>query len=301
MTPAASSWVLWRDGRGRVSPLRIIALAGLLWPAVLALGVMWIYGLGARPLNDLIHRTGFWALVFLLVSLAITPLSRVARFGQVLDVRRMIGVGAFSYAAMHVLLYIADLRFNLMEAASEIVLRLYLTVGFVALLGLAVLAITSTDGMVRRLGGRTWTRLHQLSYLIALLAIIHFFQQTKLDVTIPTFVAGLFAWLMGYRLFQWYRGSRKELPTAALLVLTVVVSVLVFAVEAGAIAIAFGVSPWMVLQTATDFEYTIRPGWNVLAAGLAVVALDLVRLLWLRATKTSGSNKRYVQDNAPLR
>ncbi len=196
--------------------------------------------------------------MFLLVSLAITPLSRIARFGQVLDVRRMIGVAAFAYAATHFLLYIADLRFNLAEAASEIVLRLYLTVGFVALLGLAALAVTSTDKMVRRLGGKKWCAAPaQLSHRRCWRSSISSSRPNSMS-PLPTFVAGLFAWLMGYRLLQWYRGSRKELPTVALLVLTIVVSALVFAVEAGAIAIAFGVSPWMVLQTATDFEFTIR-------------------------------------------
>ena len=102
-------------------------------------------GFGARPLNDVIHRTGYWALIFLMLALAITPLRRVARFNQLVDVRRMIGVGAFVYIAAHLGLYIADQMFDLEKVASEIALRLYLTIGFVAWLGLAVLAATSTD------------------------------------------------------------------------------------------------------------------------------------------------------------
>ena len=90
--------------------------------------------------------------------------------------------------------------FDLWKVGSEIVLRLYLTIGFIALLGLAALAVTSTDGMVRRLGGKRWQRLHQIVYVIGLLALIHFFQQTKADVWLPTFVAGLFGWMMGYRM-----------------------------------------------------------------------------------------------------
>ena len=139
-------------------------------------------GFGARPLNNVIHRTGYWALIFLMTSLAMTPLRRIARFNLLVDVRRMIGVGAFVYAATHISLYVADQMFDLWKVASEIALRLYLTIGFTALLGLTALAVTSTDGMVRRLGGKRWQRLHNVIYVIGLLALIHYFQQTKADV-----------------------------------------------------------------------------------------------------------------------
>src|SRR5262249_33560223 len=155
----------------------------------------------------------------LLVSLAVTPLARTGRFSGLIDVRRMIGVGAFVYAACHILLYIADQMFDLWKVGSEIVLRLYLTIGFIALLGLTALAVTSTDAMVRRLGGRRWQRLHQLVYGIALLALIHFFQQTKADVWVPTFTAGLFTWLMGYRLMmRWRKGAPTALALSILAV-----------------------------------------------------------------------------------
>lgn len=273
-----NSIALWRDGRGRVSPLRIVALLLLLAPIAIFAFDWWSKGSPARLLNDVIHRTGYWALLFILISLAITPLRRVGRYPQLLDVRRMIGVGAFCYAFAHLLFYIADQAYDLGKVASEIVLRLYLTVGFVALLGLGALAVTSTDGMVRRLGGKRWQRLHMLIYGIALLAIIHFFQQTKLNVTIPTFIAALFAWLVCYRLLVRNKKPREELSTLGLLVLTITVSALTFAIEAGAIGWAFRVSPLRILQTAFDYDVEIRPGWVVLGAGLAVVALDAVRV-----------------------
>ena len=270
-------WQIWRDRRGRVSWLRIITLAILVLPVGIAIHAYATTGFGARPLNDMIHRTGYWALMFLLASLAVTPLRRVARFGNLIDVRRMIGVGAFFYIATHFSLYIADQSFDLRKVASEIVLRLYLTIGFVALLGLAILAATSTDAMVRRLGGMNWRRLHQIIYAIGLLALIHFFQQTKADIGVPVFVAGLFTWLMGYRLIAWWRRGEGELPTLWLLALSVTVACLTFAGEAVGIALAYRVPPWTVLRSAFDFEYEIRPGWYVLAAGLLVVAIDLVR------------------------
>jgi sulfoxide reductase heme-binding subunit YedZ len=280
-----SSIELWRDHRGRLSALRIATLAFLLWPVVLAV-VAWQTEIRfeARPLNDLIHRAGFWMLMFLLLSLAVTPLRRIARFGQLVDVRRMIGVGAFCYGVAHLSLYIADQMFNLPNVASEIVLRVYLTIGFTALLGLAVLAATSTDGMVLRLGGLRWRRLHMLIYLVTVLALVHFFQQTKLDVSVPTLVTGLFTWLVGYRVIAWRWKRPGELPTWLLLALSVAAAALTFAGEAIGIGIAFNVSPLVVLQTAFDFDLNnldmLRPGWYVLAAGLGVVAIDLVCARW---------------------
>jgi sulfoxide reductase heme-binding subunit YedZ len=274
-----AAWQVWRDASGRVSALRIVALLFLLVPVVIAIYDFNAEGYGARPLNNVIHRTGYWALIFLMVSLAITPLRRIGRFGQLLDVRRMIGVGAFVYAAAHIALYLADQMFDLRKVASEIVLRLYLTIGFVALLGLTALAATSTDAMVRRLGGKAWQRLHNVVYAIGLLALIHFFQQTKADVALPTFVAALFGWMLGYRVLIKLKKTRGELPAWKLLALTIVIAALTFIVEALGISLAFNVSPLRVLGTALDFDdlSMIRPGWLVLGAGLIVVALDLVR------------------------
>lgn len=278
-----SGWILWRDNRGRLSALRVIALAYLLLPIALAVAAAFTEErFGARPVNDLIYRAGYWALLFTLTALAITPLRRIGRFNQLVDVRRIIGVGAFCYAAAHILLFVVNSMFDLLKVGSEIVLRLYLTIGFTALTGLFVLAATSTDGMVQRLGAQRWQRLHQLIYVITILGLIHFFQQTKLDVWVPTLVAGLFTWLLGYRvLIRWWGKRKGEPPTWAILALAVVASMLDFLGEAIGIAIGYRVSPLTVLSMAFDFDPdTIRPGWFVLAAGLVVVAIDLVRSRW---------------------
>jgi len=273
------AWQIWLDRRGRFLPLRLAVLALLLLPIAKALYDAGEIAHGARPLNDVIHRAGFWALVFLGVTLAVTPFRRVARYGNLIEVRRMLGVGAFCYIAAHLTLFFADQMFDFGKAAHEISHRIYLIIGATAWLGLAVLAATSTDGVVRRLGGMRWRRLHQIVYGIALLALIHYFQQTKADVAVPTFAAGLFVWLMVYRLLVWWQ-DRSELSTLSLLALAIVVSILTFAGEAIGIGIAFHVSPLRVLDTVFDFGAGIRPGWQVLAAGLCVVALDFVRARW---------------------
>ncbi len=207
---------VWRDRRGKLSWLRLAALAFLLMPVGIALWNADAIMHGARPLNDVIHRAGFWMLMFILATLAVTPLRRITRFGQLIDVRRMLGVGAFVYGVTHISLYTADQMFDLVKVASEIVQRVYLTIGFTALIGLTTLAATSTDAMVRRLGALRWQRLHYAVYGIGALALIHYFQQTKADVSVPTFTAGVFGWLMGYRIVVKLWKVRGELSTPAL-------------------------------------------------------------------------------------
>lgn len=278
-TPVTPAWQLWRDRRGRISALRVATLLLLLLPLAKAVFETSDIAHGARPLNELIHRAGFWALVFLGVTLAVTPFRRIFRYANLIDVRRMLGVGTFCYIAAHLALFFADQSYSFAKLIHEVTHRVYLIVGAVAWIGLAALAATSTDGMVRRLGGMRWRRLHQAIYAIALLALIHYFQQTKADVTVPTFAAGLFLWLIAYRVLAWWQGG-SELSTLSLFALAIAVSVVTFLGEAIGIAIAFHVSPMRVLGTIFDFDAAIRPGWQVLAAGLAVTAVDAVMSRW---------------------
>ncbi|MGB6316736.1 MAG: ferric reductase-like transmembrane domain-containing protein [Pseudolabrys sp.] len=278
-TPVTPAWQLWRDRRGRISALRIATLLFLLLPLAKAAIEAGDIVHGARPLNEMIHRAGFWALVFLGVTLAVTPFRRIFRYGNLIDVRRMLGVGTFCYIAAHLALFFADQSYDVGKFIHEITHRVYLIIGAIAWLGLATLAATSTDGMVRRLGGLRWRRLHQAIYAIALFALIHYFQQTKADVTVPTFAAGLFLWLIAYRVLAWWQDG-SELSTLSLFGVAIGVSVATFLGEAIGIAIAFHVSPMRVLGTIFDFDAGIRPGWQVLAAGLAVTVVDAVMSRW---------------------
>jgi sulfoxide reductase heme-binding subunit YedZ len=281
----SASWQLWRDKRGRLSWLRTATLALLLFPLAKALFDADAIIHGARPINDMIHRAGFWALVFLGITLAVTPFRRITRYGNLIEVRRMLGVGCFCYIAAHLTLFAADKGFDLGKVVHEITHRWYLIVGATAWLGLATLAATSTNGMQRRLGGLRWRRLHQAVYGIALLALIHYFQQTKADVTVPVFAASLFGWLMAYRLLAWWQDT-SELTTLSIFTLSVAISAATFVGEAIGIGIAFHVSPMRVLDVAFNFRAGIRPGWEVLAAGLAVTALDFIRARWNSRTRS---------------
>ncbi len=291
---------VWRDPGDRLSSLRILTLLGLLAPFAKAIYEFDAIRLDARPIDNLIHRAGFWAIILVLVALAVTPLSRIARFNRLLDVRRMIGVGAFAYAAAHITLFVVDQMFDLAKVATEIIFRIYLTIGFFALLGLTALAVTSTDGMVRRLGVKRWQRLHQAIYAIGLLALIHFFQQNKADVWVPTFAAGLYGWLIGFRLIVNRRKTRGALPTWMLLALTVVISALTFICEAVGIGIVFNISPLRVLQTSFEFDFDmIRPGWLVLAAGLCVTVLDFVRARFAKPQRAARQSQSTLATGKP--
>src|SRR5262249_23282773 len=164
---------LWHDRRGRVSPLRAVTLVILVAPLLALLYFTATHQLGPRARTEAIHEVGLWSLRFLLLSLFITPLRRIGRYAQLIDVRRMIGVASFLYIALHLVLYIADQVFDFGKVVSEIVLRYYLTIGFTAWVGLAVLAATSNDTMVRRLGGIRWRHLHWAIYPTAVFACIH--------------------------------------------------------------------------------------------------------------------------------
>ncbi|MEX0808020.1 MAG: protein-methionine-sulfoxide reductase heme-binding subunit MsrQ [Dongiaceae bacterium] len=269
----------WRDPAGRFSAFKLAVFILLFVPAIV-IAFRYDNGLlGPRPLNEALHQIGTWALRLILISLFITPARRVLQWPRLMQVRRMIGVAAFAYAAMHLSLYITDEAFDLRKVATEILIRIYLTIGFAALLILTIMASTSTNGMIRRLGGKRWRRLHRLVYLAGLLAVVHFFMQSKLKVDEPFVMAGLFVWLMGYRLVSWSGGIDGRLaawwPTLLAL----------FAAAATAIGesiyywIKVGVSPLRVLQANLMFDPTIRPVWFVLAICLTIAAAGALRPL----------------------
>lgn len=263
----------WSDRTGRFSPLRLttfvlVAAPGLLLAAALGTGA-----LGGNALKTATHETGLWAIYFLLGSLAVTPMMRIARWPRLVIVRRMLGLAAFVYLAAHFGLYIADLSGNLVKVASEIILRFYLLIGFIAVLGLSVLAVTSTDRMIRRLGPN-WRRLHQASYALTALGIWHFFIQSKLDVSEPTLMAGVFLFLMGFRLLPTLGLSAGPLTLVCLTVATAVATVLL---EIGWFAATSTISLHQVWLSNFDFTFMIRPVWWVLGSGLVLAAVAALR------------------------
>ena len=168
--------------------------------------------LGADPVAEVEHRLGLWALRFLMIGLAITPLRQLTGQAVLIRFRRMLGLYAFAYATLHFAAYLGlDLRGYWLQIFEEIVKRPYITVGFAAWLLLLPLATTSTQGWMRRLG-RQWGRLHKLIYAIGVFAVLHFWWLVKSDIREPALYAGILAALLGWRVWKWQQRRR----TAAL-------------------------------------------------------------------------------------
>jgi len=167
--------------------------------------------LTADPIAEITHRTGWWALTLLLASLAVTPLRRVTGWNPIIKLRRPIGLFAFFYACLHVLTYFGlDQGFAFDYMLEDVVERPYITVGFTAWVLLIPLAVTSTQGWIRRLGKR-WQRLHRLVYLCAALGVLHFLWLVKADTREPLLFAAALAVLLAWRLpvFRKRRAEKK--------------------------------------------------------------------------------------------
>jgi sulfoxide reductase heme-binding subunit YedZ len=166
--------------------------------------------LGANPVEELIHRFGIWGLNFLLITLALTPLRQLTGWNWLIRFRRMLGLFAFFYVLMHFLTYAGlDQRFDLTAIFEDVAERPFITIGFTAFLLLIPLAVTSTNGMMKRLGGR-WKKLHRLVYVIAGLGVWHFYWQVKLDILEPLVYIAILAVLLGYRAWKKYARSANS-------------------------------------------------------------------------------------------
>jgi sulfoxide reductase heme-binding subunit YedZ len=272
--------------------LRLVTLIGLCLPA-LELAWRWYNGdLEPRPVTVATHSTGDWAVIFLMLSLAMTPARALFDWMPLVQIRRRIGVAAALYAGAHFLIYVLDQKWNLVVVATEIIKRFYLTIGFVTLLMLVVLAITSTDGWQKRLR-RNWKRLHWLIYPAAFIAIVHFFIQSKVKIGEPAFTAGLFTWLMLWRVLP----AKLQRGYLGLVLLGVSATLATVVFEATWYWLVNGRDPIVALLANLDPELVFRPAQKVLIASLLVIAAVALRRLALAANKLW--TKRYIQSTIP--
>lgn len=265
--PLPGPWP-WLDRGGRFSPLKAAVLIGCLAP-LLWLAWLWVSdALGPEPLARATHETGDWCVRFLLVSLAVTPARWVFEWPRVMQLRRMLGLAALGYGLVHLALYVGNEHLRLWHVLLEIVKRPYLSTGFTALIGLALLGWTSTDGALKRLG-RQWKSVHRLVYPLTALGILHFYMQSKINVSEPVLMTGFFLVLMLWRLVpaRWRAAPWPLIPIAVL-------------AAAGAAGLEY---LWYALVTNLpagaifaanfDLDFEIRPAAWTLTAGLAVAAL----------------------------
>ncbi len=273
----------WLDRTGSVSAFKAGVLAATFVPALILLGRWATDDLGVEPLREALQQTGLWCIRLLLLSMAVTPLRQVLDWPQVVLLRRMLGLAAVAYATLHLSFYVANEGFDLAKAASEILSRFYLTVGFAAALGLAALGWTSTDGWMRRLG-RNWKRLHRLIFPIAILGILHFFLHSKTAASEAVMVAGAFVWLVLWR----------RLPAAhhghpgALLLLAPLTAVAAAGLEYAWYALATSVPAERVLLANLDVSFGLRPALWVGVVALGVAMAAALRRLVPRLARATG-------------
>lgn len=165
--------------------IALIPFAYLVWG-------MFNDGLGANPVNEFIRETGLWGLRFLLITLCVTPLRRLTGWNPIMKFRRMLGLYAFFYSALHLIAYlIFEAELDIIYVIEDAIRRMYIAVGWIGLLPLIPLAITSTDGMVRRLGGRRWQQLHRLVYVSTVASVGHYLLLVKADFREPLIYLGI--------------------------------------------------------------------------------------------------------------
>jgi len=182
----------------------LIPLARLAWKA-------FHDGLGANPIEVITHSTGDWTLIFVLTTLSITPLRRITRQYWLIGVRRMIGLFVFFYGTLHCLTYIwLDKFFDIHEMLKDVAKRRFITVGFSAFVLLIPLALTSTKGWIRRLGGKNWQRLHRLIYFTGILGVVHYTWLVKADLRKPIEYGIVLAILLLYRVGVWASEKASE-------------------------------------------------------------------------------------------
>jgi sulfoxide reductase heme-binding subunit YedZ len=188
-------------------------------------------GLSANPLSDVTHETGVWALRFLCVTLALTPLRRLSGWNSIIKFRRMAGLFAFFYGTLHLLIYTIADRFaaldfpdgivswstvrNLAQSVgADVYKRPFITIGFTAFVLMIPLAVTSTAGMIRRMGGKRWAALHRLVYVSAVAGVVHYWWLVKADISRPRIYALVVALLLGFRVWWAARARRVAAATA---------------------------------------------------------------------------------------
>jgi sulfoxide reductase heme-binding subunit YedZ len=200
---------------GDIRFIKLLILVNGLVPLALLVWDQSHNRLGANPQNFLILTTGMMALIFLILTMAVTPARKVLGWNWAIQFRRMLGLYAFFYACLHFLCFFSlDRGFSVSGTLAEVLKRKYLIVGGTALLVMIPLAITSTNGMIKRLGGKRWRALHRLAYVAAVAGVIHFYMQVKADVRKPLVFAAVLAVLLVWRLVEYFR-NRKPKPAPA--------------------------------------------------------------------------------------
>lgn len=182
-------------------------------PLVLLLWDVYRKQVGANPLEFVTHTTGMLTLVFLMITLALTPVRKITGLNWIVKFRRMVGLYAFFYGILHLVTYLwFDRFFNLRSIAGDVAQRPFIAIGMAAFFLMVPMAITSTNKMVKRLGGKRWAMLHKLIYLAGALGVIHFWMLVKSDKRLPLTFGFILVLLLAHRLFVKFYPPETQVP-----------------------------------------------------------------------------------------
>jgi len=196
---------------------KLVVFANALVPLVLLLWDLYHQNVGANPQEFAIRTTGVMALVFLTATIAITPVRKIFGANSLVKLRRMFGLFAFFYATLHLTTYIwLDRQLNLRSVVEDVARRPFILLGMTAFVLMVPLAITSTNNMVKRMGGKNWARLHRLVYVAAVAGVVHFWMLVKSDTRLPLTFAFIVGLLLAHRVFVKYAPTEQPVASASI-------------------------------------------------------------------------------------
>jgi methionine sulfoxide reductase heme-binding subunit len=263
----------WQDRRHRFSWLKATTLALMFVPAIWIVYQVATEQFGPVPLGGMTYWSGLSATALLLLALAITPIMTILHLGQLIDVRRMIGVTALAYTVAHIFIYFALRFWNFASIAHEMATRFSLIIASVATIGLIALGATSLDAAVARMGARGWKRLHNTVYACAALALLHYLLSP--DIYPEQFLtSGMFFWLMVWRVLN-RRGQGADVRALALLAVAACLFTAFF--EAGWIWAYHGYEPLGTLRNNFSLDLGVSAAWRVLVLGLLIAVAAFIR------------------------
>lgn len=203
-----------------MSKRTLVALKVLVWILCLAPIAIWVYQgfhsqLGANPVDRIQNKTGLVVIRLLMLTLGITPLRRITGWNWTIKFRRLLGLFTFFYAFIHLLVYsVADNQLDLGAIVKDVGKRPFILLGMLGFLAMVPLAITSTAGWIRRMGGKNWNRLHKLIYFTGVMGVIHFWLRVKRDHSEPALYVCILVVLLGIRLIFWVRSRQRAAKPA---------------------------------------------------------------------------------------
>jgi sulfoxide reductase heme-binding subunit YedZ len=256
----------WRDRKNRFSWLKASVFTLMFAPGIWLAYQVAAGEFGPVPLGGMTYWSGVWATALLLLALAITPAMTILQWGQLIIIRRMIGVAALAYTIAHIIIYFALRFWNFASIAHEMVTRLSLILAMVATIGLIALGVTSVDAVVRRMGAKGWQQLHNAVYATTALALIHYLLSPDAYPE-QYLMSGVFFWLMGWRVLN-RRGGGSD--ARALAVLAISSSLFTAILEAGWLWAYHDYEPLYTLGNNFSLILGVSPAWKVLTLGLLV-------------------------------